>query len=449
MNQQQFAGHLRDGVEQFSRQGLANEAAWSEFAACLDYISADFEAAQTFNHLAKHVEATAGGWDQPSDRIFYLAIPPKLIEPVVRGLGSADLVADREHTRLVVEKPFGHDLESAQALDRLLGRVLKERQIYRIDHYLGKETVQNILAFRFGNALFEPIWDRRYIEQVQITVAETVGVEHRGGYDDRAGALRDMIQNHLLQLLCLMAMEAPVSFAADEIRSKKEAVLQSIRPLPAGDLSHVTARGQYRSGEINGQPLAAYRDEPEVTPNSTTETFAALKLYVDNWRWQGVPFYLRTGKRLPVKVSTIIMQFRPVPHRAFPDEVTPHWQANRLIVRVQPNEGIDVCIQAKQPGVEMRLGQVDMHFRYREAFGATPLPDAYETLLLDVMQGDQTLFMRVDQIETAWGLVMPILERWAATDDGLAGYQAGTWGPETADQLVAADGHRWLNPHHG
>jgi glucose-6-phosphate 1-dehydrogenase len=290
---------------------------------------------------------------------------------------------------------------------------LNESQIYRIDHYLGKETVQNILVFRFANALFEPIWDRRYIDHVQITVAEKVGVELRGGYYDQSGALRDMLQNHLLQILSLIAMEPPVSFDADEIRSRKVDVLRAIRPIPTDNFHHYAARGQYGAGWLEGEYVLPYRSEPDVDPASATETFAALKLFVDNWRWQDVPFYLRTGKRLPQKASTAIIQFRPVPHQTFPVTISPDWQPNRLEILIQPDEGIVFRFQDKQPGVTLRLSLQEMHFLYAEAFQTSP-PEAYETLLLDVMRGDATLFMRADQVESAWKVVAPVLDVWSS-----------------------------------
>lgn len=444
MNDHAFGQRLRDGVNRFSRQGRVDEARWASFAAHLSYSSAELNADQTFTELAELISSKSEAWNQKPNQVFYLAIPPSLLETVVQGLEMAGLTMDREHVRLVVEKPFGYDLNSAQALNQRLIKVFDESQIYRIDHYLGKETVQNILAFRFANALFEPIWDQRYIEQVQITVSEKVGVAHRGGYYDQAGALRDMIQNHLLQILCLMAMEPPISFAADEIRSKKVDVLRAIRPFSPAEVRQLAARGQYQAGKIDDESVPAYLDEPEVAPHSNTETFAALKLLIDNWRWQGVPFYLRTGKRLSRKVSTAIIQFRPVPHRAFPDTTVPNWRPNHLTVRIQPNEGIDIDIQAKQPGLPFCLSRVNMHFRYEEAFRDNPLPDAYETLLLDVMQGDPTLFMRADQIEAAWRVIMPVLERWADSLDDLSPYPAGTWGPKTANELVARDRYTWI-----
>jgi glucose-6-phosphate 1-dehydrogenase len=330
-------------------------------------------------------------------------------------------------------------------LNAVLAANFDESQIFRIDHYLGKETVQNILAFRFANPLFEPIWNRRYIEYVSITVAETVGVEHRGGYYDHAGALRDMVQNHLMQLLCLVAMEPMVSFEADEIRNKKVDVLHAARPIHRDAVPRFAVRGQYGPGASDGKKVPGYRQEEGVAPDSKTETFAALKLFVDNWRWQDVPFYLRTGKRLPRQASEISIQFRAVPHRSFPAEASLGWQSSRLVMSIQPEQGIVLGFQAKYPGAKMRLRPVEMRFNYRESFDA-PSPDAYETLLWDVMKNDATLFMRADQVEAAWRWLMPVLEVWGEVPPGdFPNYAACTWGPEEAQGLLA-QGHSWPLP---
>jgi glucose-6-phosphate 1-dehydrogenase len=356
------------------------------------------------------------------------------------------LVSDHKRARIVVEKPFGHDLESAQLLNLSLLKTLEEPQIYRIDHYLGKETVQNILAFRFANALFEPIWDCRYIDHVQITVAEEVGVEHRGGYYDHSGALRDMIQNHLLQILSLIAMEPPAAFNADEIRARKVDVLRSIRPIPTDHLHQFAERSQYGSGWLEGEQVVGYRNEPDVDPASNTETFAALKLFIDNWRCQDIPFYLRTGKRLPQKISQAIIQFRPVPHQAFPASANQDWLPNRLEIDIQLDEGIALHFQAKQPGVDLRLSSQEMRFRYSEAFQTSP-PEAYETLLLDDMRGHATLFMRADQVESAWGVIEPVLDVWrTVAQSDFPNYPSGMWGPASAEALIAQDGRGWLQP---
>jgi glucose-6-phosphate 1-dehydrogenase len=446
MSDDDFGQRLREGIRKFSRRGKADEQDWHGFTSNLTFLAGDFADAETYDRLAKRLSELDKRWGRKADRIFYQATPPSLVETIVERLGKAHLARDRDRARIVLEKPFGRDLASATSLNRMLTQVFDESQIYRIDHYLGKETVQNILAFRFANALFEPIWDRRYIDHVQITVAERVGVEHRGGYYDQAGALRDMIQNHLLQLLCLIAMEPPVSFDADEIRNKKVDVLRAIHPIPQIDVHRFAVRGQYDEGWIQGQHMSGYREEPDVAPDSPTETFAALKLFVDNWRWQDVPFYLRTGKRLPVKASEVSIQFRPVPHQSFPGSAVVDWRPNRLVMLVQPQESIHLRFQAKQPGPSMRLSPVEMNFCYRTAFKIEP-PEAYETLLLDAMLGDATLFMRADQVETAWSVITPVLEGWEAVQPiDFPNYQAGTWGPEAAEVLIAQDGRSWLQP---
>ncbi len=341
-------------------------------------------------------------------------------------------------------KPFGHDLESAQELNRLLSSLFSEEQIYRIDHYLGKETVQNILALRFANALFEPIWNRNYIDHIQITAAETVGAEGRGDYYERSGALRDMVQNHILQLMCMIAMEAPVSFEANEIRNKKVDVLNAIRRYSNDEVHAHAVRGQYGAGWMKGQQVPGYRQEKSVNPDSLVDTFAAVKFYIDNWRWQNVPFYVRTGKRMHEKSTIINIQFKPAPSYAFPAESADTWRPNRLTISIQPEMDIRLRFQAKRPGQTMTLNPVDMIFNYKDAYDGDE-PEAYETLLLDVMEGNQTLFMRSDQVEAAWKIIMPILETWESRSPvDFPNYAPDSWGPEDAEALIARDGKNWV-----
>ncbi|NWG02802.1 MAG: glucose-6-phosphate dehydrogenase [Syntrophaceae bacterium] len=439
-----FRQHLRKKVDRFSLRGKTNDRDWHDFASHFSYISGHYDDSAAYTALVNHLSKLDKTWHTYANHTFYLATPPEGFEAIAKNLGKAGLSHDPQRTRIIIEKPFGRDLVSAHGLNQILSSLFQESQIYRIDHYLGKETVQNILAFRFANALFEPIWDRRYIDHIQITVAEEVGVEHRGGYYDQSGALRDMIQNHLLQILCLIAMEPPVSFNDNEIRNKKVDVLHAIRPIPKDQVHRFTVRGQYGAGCLQGLRVLGYREETGVDPDSITETFVALKLLVDNWRWQDVPFYLRTGKRLPAKVSEVSIQFRPVPHQSFPSTSVKDWQANRIVIHIQPEEGINLRFQIKQPGLIMLVRPADMRFTYREAF-RKPIHEAYETLLLDAMLGDATLFMRDDQVEAAWSILVPILEVWESiVPDHFPNYEAGTWGPEEAKQLLERDGRHWI-----
>ena len=441
-----FRDSLREGLDQFSRRGQADEDHWLDFAANLSYVSEDVSSATSGAALTQRLNELESAWGIRANRIFYLAIPPHMMEPAASTLKRIGVCRDCKRDRLVVEKPFGRDLDSARALNQLLSGMFVESQIYRIDHFLGKETVQNIFAFRFANSLFEPVWNRRYIDHVQITVAETVGVENRVNFFEQSGTLRDMVQNHLLQILCLVAMEPPISFDADEVRNKKVDVLRAIRPIQADTIHQSAVRGQYDRGFVEGKAVAGYRGEADVSPLSSTETYVALKLFIDNWRWQGIPFYLRTGKRLPHKVSEVSIIFRSPPHQLFPSAAVDNWQPNRIVIRIQPEEGIGTRIQVKQPGTRLLLGEADMQFRYREAF-KTPAPEAYETLLLDVLRGDATLFMRADQVECAWSVVSPILTAWKSVPAGdFPDYAAGSWGPEAADRMIARSGHSWLLP---
>ncbi|MEP6648060.1 MAG: glucose-6-phosphate dehydrogenase [Saprospiraceae bacterium] len=440
----EFQTRLHQGVDKFSRRGKSKLKDWNIFKNYLNYFKGEFSAVATYANIEKQIQKFEKEWKAKANRIFYLAVPPNSFEEIAMKIGTSGLADNKLQSRIVVEKPFGHDLDSATRLNDLLHTIFDEGQIYRIDHYLGKETVQNILAFRFANAMFEPIWNRIYIDSVQISVAEQLGVENRGNYYETAGALRDMIQNHLLQLLCLIAMEPPVSFIADEVRNRKVDVLNAARKIRHDEVHQYAVRGQYGKGWIKGKKVIGYRQEPDVSKDSTKETFAAVKLFIDNWRWQGVPFYLRTGKRMSDTMSVITIQFRPVPHQSFPTETTDNWQANRLILYIQPLMGIRINFQAKRPGLNMNLYPVNLQFNYEDTY-TSGTPEAYETLLLDIMEGDSTLFMRADQVESAWKILMPIINGWEANPSvNFPNYEAGRQGPEDAEALIARDGHSWI-----
>jgi glucose-6-phosphate 1-dehydrogenase len=444
LNDTGFKKHLHEGVDKNSRRGKSKKNEWDSFSKCLTYQIGEFNTISTYSGIEKQIKNLEKKWKVIATKIFYLAVPPNSFEEIALKLGASGLAKDKLNSRIVIEKPFGHDLESAKHLNDLLHSIFNECQIYRIDHYLGKETVQNILAFRFANAMFEPTWNRNYIDSVQITVSEQLGVENRGNYYETAGALRDMIQNHLLQLLCLITMEPPVSFEADEVRNRKVDVLNALRKIRPEEVHQNAVRGQYGVGWIQGDKVKGYRQEADVNKNSTKETFAAVKLFIDNWRWQGVPFYLRTGKRMNETISVITIQFKPIPHQSFPAEATGNWQPNRLILNLQPHMGIRMRFQAKRPGLKMILYPVDMQFNYNESYH-TGTPEAYETLLLDIMQGDSTLFMRADQVEAAWKALMPIINSWETNPSvNFPNYEAGMQGPEDSEALIAKDGHSWI-----
>ncbi len=440
----EFNTKLKNGVDTFSRRGKADKKEWAVFEKYIEYTVGDFKNKSLFNTIKKDVAVFEKDAETAVNKLYYMAVNPQFFEEIAEGLHGAGLHEDREHARLIIEKPFGTDAESARELNKKLLCIFEEKQLYRIDHYLGKETVQNILAFRFANAMFEPIWNRNYIDHVQISVTEKIGVEDRGGYYDHSGALRDMIQNHVMQLLCLIAMEPPVAFDADEIRNRKADVLHAMRKIKNIDVHDYAIRGQYAGGWQQGEQVKGYREEKSVDPNSTTETFAAIKFFIDNWRWKDVPFYVRSGKRMQQTMSVITIQFKPVPHQSFPDEAIENWQPNRMIINIQPDMGIKIRFQAKKPGLKMQLAPVDMKFNYTDTYSAG-IPEGYETLLLDVMEGDATLFMRADQVEAAWDVVMPILNTWRENPSiNFPNYEAGTNGPETAEALIAKDGNNWM-----
>jgi glucose-6-phosphate 1-dehydrogenase len=445
-----FRESLKQEAQKYSRTGI-EDPLWNSFAEGIFFNRAPFDDPAGYQALAQRLSELDEQRGAGGNRLFYLSTPPESYPEIIKQLGAAGLnhnrsgadADERGWTRIIIEKPFGHDLASARALNADVHKVFDESQVYRIDHYLGKETVQNIMVLRFANGIFEPIWNRRYVDHVQITVAETVGVEQRGGYYDEAGALRDMVPNHIFQLISLTAMEPPVSFEADAVRDEQAKVLRAIQPLSPEEVLSRSVRGQYGEGTLNGQRAPAYRSELRVAPDSRTETFVALKLNIDNWRWAGVPFYLRTGKRLPRRVSEIAIHFRRAPFILFRKTPVEHLTRNQLVIRVQPDEGISLSFGAKVPGPIVRLGTVDMDFQYQDYFGSTP-STGYERLLYDCMCGDATLFQRADMVETGWSIVAPVLDVWQALPPRhFPNYAAGTWGPNEADELMERDGREW------
>ncbi|MEO1133692.1 MAG: glucose-6-phosphate dehydrogenase [Cyanobacteria bacterium J06639_1] len=439
-----YRDKMKEAVKEFAPKDFGSEDVWESFASRLYYFSLDMGDGESYRQLNKLLGELEQQHGVRDNRVYYLAVSPKFFPTAIQQLGAAGMLSDRDRQRVVIEKPFGHDLPSAQKLNTIVREVCSERQIYRIDHYLGKETVQNMLVFRFANAIFEPLWNRNYVDHVQISVAETVGVEERAGYYDGSGALRDMVQNHLLQLFTLVAMEPPVSLANDGVRNEKVKVLQATRIDDPRNVSACTVRSQYSSGWMAGEQVAGYLDEPDVNPNSVTPTYVALKLACDNWRWQGVPFYLRTGKRLPKKITEIAIHFREVPLLLF-ESAARQVSPNILVLRIQPNEGISLRFESKMPGPELRSRSVDMDFRYGTAFGVKSA-DAYDRLLLDCMLGDQTLFTRSDEVEAAWRVVTPVLTAWEGPESEripVYTYEAGTWGPKASEELLTQALRRW------
>jgi glucose-6-phosphate 1-dehydrogenase len=446
MSTEEFRGKLKQDLHQFADVSLDPDMeTW--FEDRMYYLTGDFGDPNLYQQLKDLLQKIDTDHGTHQSYFYYLAVAPDFFGPVVEKLSAIGLMSEENHhwRRVIIEKPFGHDLESAKALNKQLLKVVDESQIYRIDHYLGKETVQNIMAFRFANGIFEPIWNRRYIDHVQISVAETVGVEKRGGYYDHAGALRDMVPNHIMQLVSLTAMEPPISFQADAVRDEQAKILHAIQPLTSEEVLSRTVRGQYGEGELVGQHVPGYRSESAVPPDSRTETYVAMKLQIDNWRWAGVPFYIRTGKRMSARNTHIVIQFRQAPFVLFRETSVETLMPNQLVLHIQPEEGISLRFAAKRPGPVMRLGTVDMDFEYSDYFGKQ-ISTGYERLLHDCMVGDATLFQRADMVEAGWSVISPMLDVWKALPPrSFPNYAAGTWGPKEADALLEHDGRHWRN----
>ena len=442
-----FREQALDAINQFSRQKPVNPQVWESFASGIRYLQSDFNDPAGYEKLNTLLNTLDQERGTGGNRIFYLSTPPSQYPDIIQRLGAMGLNRNRKGwTRIIIEKPFGHDLASARELNRQVARVFKEEQVYRIDHYLGKETVQNILVFRLANGIFEPVWNRRYVDHIQITVAENIGLEGRGAYYEETGAIRDMVQNHALQLLTLVTMEPPIAFDANAVRDEKVKVIHALQPLAGREVTNNTIRAQYGSGWISGQQVPGYVQEPGIPPNSTTETYVAIKMFIDNWRWAGIPFYLRVGKRLPKRVTEVAIQFKQAPLMLFKrSDAHGQVEPNVLTLRIQPDEGISLKFGTKVPGSEMQIRSVNMDFLYGSSFRAQP--EAYERLLLDCMVGDSTLFTRRDEVEAAWTFVQGILDEWkSAGRENLLTYESGTWGPEAADEFIWHDGRRWRRP---
>jgi len=443
MSDDEYRAFAKDGVQQFSRRPI-DEARWQDFAAGLFFAATSIDESHGFAGLGSRLDVIEHERGLPGNRVYYLAIPPSLFAVTVDQLARARFVppAGDRFARVIIEKPIGHDLTSAMAINDDLARVFTEQQIFRIDHYLGKETVQNILVMRFANSFLEPLLNTRFIDHVQITVAEAEGVGTRAGYYEQAGALRDIVQNHLLQLLAVVALEPPRSLNPDVVRDEKLEVIQSLRPLTSQSVDRFVVRGQYASGSVDGKPVKGYREEEGVKPDSKTETFVAIQAFIDNWRWFGVPFFLRTGKRLPKRASEVAIHLKPVPPILFNAADRKPLTPNVLRIRIQPDEGFALCISSKVPGPQVEVRSVAMDFEYKSIFGMSS-PEAYERLLLDVMLGDATLFMRRDSVEAGWQWITPILERWESAPRDVPQYPAGSWGPAEADLLIESTGRLW------
>jgi glucose-6-phosphate 1-dehydrogenase len=448
MSDDDFRNAMRESVKKYLEDSPFDEDLWNSFAQGLFYMPGDVAEAATYHHLADRLKEVEQTRQTAGNTLYYLSTQPSQYAPIAEGIGGAGIANEEKGwRRIIIEKPFGHDLTSARELNGRLQKVFNESQIYRIDHYLGKETVQNILAFRFGNGIFEPLWNRRYIDHVQITAAESIGVEGRGAYYQEAGALRDMIQSHLLQLVATVAMEPSATFSADAVRDERAKLLRSIHVMKPEEIEANAVPGQYGPGRVGGTPVAGFREEKGVSPESQTETYAAATFLIENWRWAAVPFYVRTGKYLPKRVSEVAIHFRSAPLAVFRNEHNENTQTvpNLLILRIQPEEGISLKFVSKQPGAGMMLRPVSMDFNYGSAFGERS-PSAYETLLLDAIIGDATLYTRQDMVEASWSAVQPILDFWGTRKFPFPNYAAGTWGPAASDAMLARRGHTWRQP---